>query len=1023
MIRVCMIGAPLVTVDGRELLLGRADLGVLAALVYLVDVADTAEVRELAAARPASPRALQSSIFRLRQALGEQAVITARNRVGLNRALVSSDIDDLLRHSQSLAAGDALDAAARTQLTEWADDEPFSLMRAHPGWSSIRQVWTDRLDSCQAWLAERLADEGVVGGAVAQARLLVDRSPQAARHWGLLANLLAVSGRRVEALNTIDSARREMVRHGLSLDADLQALRARLTADAEVGRQPQPVAAPVRRSLAPTGRDVEFERVIAVLDGIEPVSVVLKGVPGIGKSLLARALVRRAQVSGQRTATVFGIEGRPMSATDVLRSLLAQLDPSVAQDGDAFYLLGALATSITAADTRTVLFVDDAQWLDQDALVWLALVAAQTATLTRLLVTARSNGAVVPTLQRSLTIETIRMNVLERGAIGELLAQAGLDAPETLVDEIAVSSGGLPLLVSVYIDARRRSVGAELSLRSVVQQRLAGLSDGVRTLVQAAALNPRGVPEEALPALLAGTGGQLVVVADALDSQLLVRGAGRLAIAHELVRTTVLELMDALTRSRLAAALVGEVAGGQAGSGTMQDRFDRAAYLLMSDSPGRFDAAEIVLLRAVETVDMMDGTSREAAVAQALALMRQHGAQDGDVVGLLALRGIADYMQRPQEWSRSMRVAYQAALVSGRREKVVQLLRVMSRNRQFATATVEGDEFRSIAMELLRDTTLTPRDLATVQAVVAFHEASRYSPELARILINHSLVTASSLDDGDLEWWILRSMISVESTSREFEDLAERLVERATPRGDLAAAFEAKLYLVCARMRRREITFRDPVFDELRAMGSNGRSMYVRAQWMFTDWLRRRATGDEAGAARILAALRAVGGAMPLVVLVIELRERLASAAFLDLDPGPLLGDPTRWGSDVSIDLFLYQLSVASSAGDLEAVRRGLATITEPVIAGRNSAMSQVRLPQLTLLVHRLGDPKIAARLLELHLPMAGIDLCVLPGGYYGPTEHWLAALARVAGDARHVTLQQVADARWAEHLTAPPTR
>jgi len=1009
-VRVRLLGQPSIVVLGREVHLGKTDLMVLAALVHLGEVTDSEQVRELVWVGSVGKRALQSAVFRLRRVLGDDAVITRRNAVGLDLSVVESDAEELLQVLQSITIARP-DAAQRRLAEDLCAGSPFTVMAEHPAWVGIRELWTDRVNGCHRWLIDGLVADGQIPEAVLQARKLVARSPETPRHWAMLANLLALDGRRTDALRTIEAARRELAGRGLPLDATLKAVHADLVNDH------LPAVPPPQRLAAPLGRDREYQAAVAALDASPTSAVLLEGPRGIGKSFLARSLLRRSVQMGARVVEVRGDEGGMRSAAEVLRQLIRQLAPGLSPDGEPVDVLNALTRALNEEAHTTLISIEDAHHLDEGALSEIGMLAASTARRSRLLVTARGDSRVEEILQRSTAVEVISLSLFEGPAIHAFLAHAGVHGSHEQVTELAAASGGLPSLVHSYAETLRRSADSQLSLRTVVRQRMDGLEHAVRQVVRAASLTTRGVSEAAVARLAHDVGRPtLQLMADAVASRLVVLDEGRLSVAQESIRQTVAEALDPAARAELADALF---AVGSIGD-SLPDRLDQATYLLLGSQPRRFARAEQILLRAVSQVDPLDSAGRDRAVTQALALMRGLGAQPSDMIGLMTEAAITDYLLRPDAWHRAMRRTYQAALGAGDRSKVVQMLRVMSRNRHF-TNTLAGEEFRSVAVELLREGRLSPYDTATVQAVVAFFEAARHSPQRARVLMETALASARSLSDPDLVWWMLRSIVSIESSDRSFEDLAEELIDLATARGDLHTRFEAKMYLACARLRRQEISFTDPSFAELKAMAVDGRSAYVQSMWLLVEWHQLRVRGDEHGAQRLLESMLVIEHS-PDLTRALELRQRLgASGDFLQLDPATLIGDLAEWGSDAPIDVLVYQLCRWSSAGDHTSVRTALTQLQQPVSEGRTSRLQQFRLPLLVLVVHRLDDAEIARRMLELHLPLRGTEFVMLLSAHLGPAEVWLARLAAIAGDPRHDELAQAAADRLAQHVRLQP--
>lgn len=962
------IGDPRVLVNGSDAKLGTADLGVLAALLHHHGMVDTDTVRELASVPPRTPAALQSSVFRLRRALGTDAIISSRSRLGVDTAVVRSDLQAVRDCWQLLVEGGEPAADLRDDLLTWCDGEVFSAMRDHPGWHSIRAEWTERLDVCHRWLIAQLLNDGRHDEAVVQARRLVARSPQHARDWAHL---------------TADR------RDAPAADRRLAML--------DVG--------------APRGRHREFSDAISQLNSAEQTTVVVSGQSGIGKSFLLRAIADRARQAGATTIALQGYPDRPMSASDALRELLQHIAPDVSTDGDVYYLHGTAVAHATAAPTPTLLTIDDAQWFEPDALSWLGQFAAQLPRWVRVLVGSRAEEWVTATLQHSSVVHQIHLSLFDRTAIQQLLEDSGVGQLGAAAD-VELASGGLPLFVAAHIDARQDQVGEQQSLRQLLYRRVAALDPVTRRIIHAASLTPRGVPERTITSLAgASPSEQLAVLSDVLASRLARFERGRITLIHEVVRDGVAEAIEPHEKAAVATLLAADLAQAE----TTADRFDRAHYLLLTDRADRLEAAEDVLLQALAQLDWFDDAGREGVARQAVALMERHGAGPSDVVGLAAEVASSRFMINRSEWLTTMRALHRAAADAGP-HTVVRMLYEMSRNR-LALLHRDAEEFRQIALPLVDEPTLTVRERAIVQSVIAFHEVARHSREVGAELIGEALATARALGDSELEWWMLRGLLMPESSCREFDEEAQVLIGMATERGNLQVLFEAKLYRISRRLRAREITYRDPAFLELQAIAEGGRSMWLQALWMMLDWLRRRGMGDLVGAQAVLDIFHQMGADSFVVGEMARLRQAIADAPdVVEMQLSDLARDLDMWGTDAPIDLLLHDAAAMLTAGDHEGARRLLATISQAVGDGRPSCTSEERLPTLTAMVVRLGDRELAAQLLELQLPMAGSDLVVLPGGDYGPVEHYLAHLARIAGDPRQAHFEQVTADRVAAH-------
>ncbi len=136
-----------------------------------------------------------------------------------------------------------------------------------------------------------------------------------------------------------------------------------------------------------TGRDSELAAINRALGGAgKYCGVVIAGAAGVGKTALAREVLRRAEASGQRTNWIVGTESaRPLP----LGAFIGSLGDGI---GDPLTNVRRVTNSFVAQQRqgRTLVGVDDAHLLDGLS----ALVVHQLAQSrgTRLVVTVRTGG-------------------------------------------------------------------------------------------------------------------------------------------------------------------------------------------------------------------------------------------------------------------------------------------------------------------------------------------------------------------------------------------------------------------------------------------------------------------------------------------------------------------------------------------------------------------------------------------------------------------------------------------------------
>jgi AAA ATPase domain len=173
------------------------------------------------------------------------------------------------------------------------------------------------------------------------------------------------------------------------------------------------------------GREVETERLIALLEGIEDggAALVLRGEPGIGKSRLLAEAVAAARERGIAVLTTTGVQSearlgfaslhqllRPVRAraTDLPAMHQAALDGAFGLiDGPApEHFRIAMATldllSAVAEETPVLLIAEDAHWLDRPSADVLAFVARRLDSDPIVLLAATRDGYDSPLLAAGL---------------------------------------------------------------------------------------------------------------------------------------------------------------------------------------------------------------------------------------------------------------------------------------------------------------------------------------------------------------------------------------------------------------------------------------------------------------------------------------------------------------------------------------------------------------------------------------------------------------------------------------------
>ncbi len=423
------------------------------------------------------------------------------------------------------------------------------------------------------------------------------------------------------------------------------------------------------------GRDPELGRVLEQLARIEhggAAAVLVRGDAGIGKTMLARELVSRAEAAGHRTLAGRADEFDRGIPYALFRDLLAGLAAAGAaaapvaafrQGLDAvagvagapadahLSLVYARAVELfraLAADAGAVLFVEDIHLADADSLALVAL-------LTRL--------AELPLL----TVATMRP-AGERGAVRDferLIERMALDGRGTIVDLGPLDRDAVQALVAATLGAApdRGLVDAALAgsggnpwfaretVRALQDRDAIVLERGRATLVSESRLDGAAA-NTALLARVFGRGGEAVEVAKVVAAfgrfalrhlplaatltgrstadvtaafdrlvgeHLLVRGEAGYEFAHAIVRDALYEDIGPGERRALHAAIAQQLAKDRR-SGAMLDIAELATHVAESADPGDEWAIE-VLLEAARTVNVTAPLVAAGYFDRAIALL------------------------------------------------------------------------------------------------------------------------------------------------------------------------------------------------------------------------------------------------------------------------------------------------------------------------------------------------------------------------------------------------------------------
>ncbi|MGD9999673.1 MAG: BTAD domain-containing putative transcriptional regulator [Ilumatobacteraceae bacterium] len=414
-----------------------------------------------------------------------------------------------------------------------------------------------------------------------------------------LALALYRSGRAVEALRSLDEARRRLrddigVEPGASLRAIEQAILAQ--DDTTLAWTPDPVALPTLVSVAHPevddesrfGRHAEEERIASALHRLPSRGgvVVISGEAGIGKS----SLLRHLRVEAARRGLAVGWDRCPESAAGApyrsWRSATSALTPELELQADvrapgqepATALLRTQLNELTRLSTLSmpaVIVIDDLQWADDATLSMLQFLAPQLERL-RLLVAVgvRRAGAsdlspavrdCLAEMMRTIDPVDLRLAPLDRSAITDWVATAAGSAPPAFVDYLVDTTSGNPffvrellsLLVSdgqVHADFSPRAAVVPHAVQDVVRRRTSRLPPATQVALTTAAVIGRRFDLDVLAEVLGlEPTDALDQLEPALDDDVIrpdEESPGRFSFSHALVSGTLIAELNAV---RLAA--------------------------------------------------------------------------------------------------------------------------------------------------------------------------------------------------------------------------------------------------------------------------------------------------------------------------------------------------------------------------------------------------------------------------------------------------------------------------------------
>lgn len=433
----------------------------------------------------------------------------------------------------------------------------------------------------------------------------------------------------------------------------------------------------------------------ACVDGEGSVALV-EGAAGLGKTRLLQLMRVEAVAAGLRVASGAGGELERGITFNVVRQLFepwvlradrrtrgrllsgaaaaarplfpgTEKDPPAraAPDTTGMVLHGLYWLTANLAEQAPLLMVvDDAHWLDEPSLHWLAYLARRIAELPVLLVLGlRSDepgAAAIDAVQLAADTRRVPLAPLSLRGTAQLLRRAlGEAVPDALCASCHAATGGNPFLLGeltrTLLDTGTTSVEASSTavdalrpegVARFARSRLNRLGDDAAGLAEAVAVLGDGVPLRHAAAVAKLDPDAAVRSADALVGAQLLTPAP-LGFVHPLIRTAVYAEMPPAARAEAHAVAARLLAADRAEPSTV------ASHLLKAEPAGR-----------PETVELLRHAAREAvaagAPAMACAYLRRGLAEPPDDSlrgGLVRALGSAELLAREPQATKHLEQA------------------------------------------------------------------------------------------------------------------------------------------------------------------------------------------------------------------------------------------------------------------------------------------------------------------------------------------------------------------------------
>jgi DNA-binding CsgD family transcriptional regulator len=401
-------------------------------------------------------------------------------------------------------------------------------------------------------------------------------------------------------------------------------------------------AAPLR------GRDGALADVLGMLASVRDGAggpILVRGMPGIGKTRLLAEVLSRAAATGWRTLVIApDIDESTVPLAALIEAALrgpspllstADLDPVLAGGEPQYWVTRLLLDRLeqTAAEHPLLIVIDDLQWLDTASVTALLALVRGLADQPVAWLVATRDGALRPAHARAVTQIAAEGLVIDLAplapvASAEIAADIAGGAPGPVLRGALDQTANVPLLVVELVRGLReehllaRRAGSVDTVDAVVparfgaaaRERLASISPAARRFAQVASLFGRRFRlRDVLRALEMSAAIAAPSVDELLAESILVEDDGDLAFAHDTLR----EAADASISSSLRPALLREVVRVRLSSGESASAV--APAVLEAAEPGDEDSF-VLVAEAAREISATDSAFAADLAAAAIRL-------------------------------------------------------------------------------------------------------------------------------------------------------------------------------------------------------------------------------------------------------------------------------------------------------------------------------------------------------------------------------------------------------------------